>query len=190
MAERSTIGVVTKKNHFDKYRLYVLKVMRTLGGHGETAQVVVERVGSMRNFYDQVLMKKIYLFFILVGITACTSKSSPELVSAVREQCRQYATFSGETLFKLDEPVVKVQKLKEDQVIPDNIFHPSDSKIDKSFECKFRVNGGSGSVVLLLIKNKDFAYHTRWEEIPVREITLSSGEHYYVVAKYLDVSRG
>ena len=142
----------------------------------------------MMKIYQQ--LPKFYQFLLLIGIASCASKSSTELVNAVRDQCRQYATHAGETLLKLDEPVVQVENLKEAQIIPDNLFHPGDSKIDKSFDCNFRLNGGSGSVVLLLIKNKKFAFHTRWEGIPVHEITLSSGKHYYVVAKYLDVSRG
>ena len=48
----------------------------------------------------------------------------------------------------------------------ENLFQPANSKIDTGFHCEFKVklkngNNHEGTVVFLLIENKDFAYYTQ-----------------------------
>ena len=74
-----------------------------------------------------------------------------------------------------------------------NLFQPPGSKFHSGYTCKFHLSFKKakvpGSLKLYLVKNKEFAEYTKWDNaqiIDIGEVT-QSGQTYYVVVKYIKV---
>jgi hypothetical protein len=142
---------------------------------------------------------KIYFLFVTLFCWSCAgSNLTTETVEEqVKNYCQFYIENVAQDLLMESESEVQITSLKKDSIFQrfmgalGNLLSPPSANIDTAFICKFEIKTENenqpGQVTLLLIKDKDHALYSVWENIQVVDIgeaDTTTGV-YYIVPKYL-----